>query len=283
LAVGCGSGNKPEVAEDKPAASSSEKKAAPAQAAAPARTVKPQSPAASPGQKRDPFLHQSFADATLPEPPEGQYLPDKTMTDKSVGKLYTEVKDQWDRIAFTSVSGKRVQYRATLDTELGPITIDFRPEIAPNHVRSFLALARAGYYDGLVFERTVHMVADDNPGVKLDYIQAGCPLGSGEENFGSIGYWMKPEFSTKVHHEEGTVGTWHQKEADTAACKFYITLTKAPLMDGNFTIFGKVTQGLDVVRKIGDRPVRKDDEFKDRPENPVVIRKVTIETTEVDP
>jgi peptidyl-prolyl cis-trans isomerase B (cyclophilin B) len=279
LVLGCGGGGKKEAADNKPA--TSEEKPAPAKDPAPAKAAALQAAPNKP--KRDPMLHQSFAEATVPEPPEGQYLPDKTMTNKSGGKLYSEAKALWDKILFVSSKGKRIQYRATLDTDLGSIDIEFRPDIAPNHVRSFLALAQAGYYDGLVFERTVHMVADDNPEAKLDYVQAGCPLGSGEENFGSIGYWLKPEFSKKVRHEEGTVGTWHQEEADTAACKFYITLGKAPVMDGNFTVFGKVAQGLDVVRKIAGQPLRKDDESRDHPEHPVVIKKVTIHTKEVDP
>ena len=66
------------------------------------------------------------------------------------------------------------------------------------------------------------------------------------------------------------------QRVETAACKFYITLSKAPWMDGNWTAFGKVTQGLDVARTGLGRP-RRDDEFKDRPVQPVEIRSVTIE------
>jgi peptidyl-prolyl cis-trans isomerase B (cyclophilin B) len=230
--------------------------------------------------KVDPFLNQSFDEATVTDPPPDQTLPDKTMADKSVGKIYTEVVENWKNVPFVTADGKRIQYRATLETELGRIDITFRPDIAPNHVRNFVALARAGYYDGLVFERRHYEESNVDPGATLEYVEAGCPLGTGDENYGSIGYWLKPEFSTRVKHEEGTVGAWHKEEADTAACKFYITLTRAPVMDGNWTVFGKVTRGLDVVRKIAQRPLKPDDEFKDRPLNPVVIRKVTIHTTE---
>ena len=68
----------------------------------------------------------------------------------------------------------------------------------------------------------------------------------------------------------------------TAACRFYITLSKAPFLDGNFTVFGKVTQGLDVARRIFWLPVRNDPEYPegDRPVKPAVIRKVTIRTSE---
>src|SRR5207247_1976408 len=107
---------------------------------------------------------------------------------------------------------------------------------------------------------------------------------TGDPSYGSIGYWLKPELSDKLEHEEGTVGAWHAEALETAACKFYITLSKAPWMDfingGRWTVFGKVSQGLAVARTILMRPVR-DDEFRDRPVSPVVIRSVTIETREV--
>ena len=69
-------------------------------------------------------------------------------------------------------------------------------------------------------------------------------------------------------------------EADTAACRFYITLCKAPQLNGNFTVFGKVTKGLDVVRTISLQPVRIEEQDTDgyhKPDRPVVIDKVTIQ------
>jgi peptidyl-prolyl cis-trans isomerase B (cyclophilin B) len=232
--------------------------------------------------RKEVFLSQSFAEATISEDdaPEGQILPGETMTGKSVGKLFTEVKSQWNTIPLISAAGKKISCTAILETEAGVIEIALRPDVAPNHVRNFVALARVGYFDGLLFERKHHEESDVNPGEVLEYIEAGCPMGNGDENFGSIGYWLKPELSDKVTHEEGTVGAWHKEEADTAACKFYITLTKAPVMDGNFTVFGKVTRGMEVVRAIARRPIRKEDEAHDRPENPVTIKKVTIRTSE---
>jgi cyclophilin family peptidyl-prolyl cis-trans isomerase len=233
----------------------------------------------------DPRLKQSFAEATRAEPPvDWSRPPDTTIVGKSVGKLYKEVVAMWDSIPFADSAGKRYEYRATLDTELGPIEIDLRPDLAPNHVRNFVALARAGFYDGLVFERTVHQQSAERPDDTLELIEGGCPLGTGDLARGSLGYWLKPEFNKEAQHESGTVGAAHGEEADTAACKFYITLSKAPYLDGNYTVFGKVTQGLEVARKIFEQPVRIDDEYPDgdRPVKPVVIRKVTIQCTEVD-
>ncbi len=231
-------------------------------------------------------MHQSFAEATTSEPAgDWQRPPELTMTGKSVGKLYTEVGKKWNDIRFIAPNGKRLLYRATLETDQGPIEIAMRPDLAPNHVRSFIALAQCGYYDGLVFQRTINQEIPERAGDKLEIIEAGCPLGTGEAGYGSIGYWLKPELHAQGIHEEGTVGACHGDHADTAACKFYINLNKAPFLDGHFTVFGKVTNGLPVARKILSLPVRSDPEFpeQDRPANPVVIRKVTIHAEEVAP
>jgi peptidyl-prolyl cis-trans isomerase B (cyclophilin B) len=231
----------------------------------------------------DPRLHQPFSEATISDPPEDWLRPpDTTMTGKSVGKLYTEVRNHWDDIRFVSPAGKPLAYWATLETEIGEIEITLLPDHAPNHVRNFIALAQAGYFDGLVFERTIHEEGGDG---KLELIEAGCPVGTGEAGYGSIGYWMKPEIDPAMLHEEGTVGASHGEGKDTAACKFYITLNKCAFMDGEYSVFGKVTQGLGAARKILSLPVRDDSEFPDgdRPVKPIVIRKVTIHSKELEP
>src|SRR5437588_960550 len=93
----------------------------------------------------DPHMHQSFVEATRSEPPaDWQRPPDLTMTGKSVGKLYTEVVSQWGNIPF-EFNGKRIFYSVILDTELGQVEIALLPDVAPNHVRNFLALTKAGY------------------------------------------------------------------------------------------------------------------------------------------
>jgi peptidyl-prolyl cis-trans isomerase B (cyclophilin B) len=241
------------------------------------------------GNDADP-LHQPFAKATRrgDDPPaECQRPPDTTVTGKSVYKLYQEVVRQWDSIRFVTPDGRKIAYSATIDTDFGPIEIELRPDLAPNHVRNLVALARAGYYDGLFFDRIYHDEAVDDPKDRFDEIEAGCPLGTGEPGYGSIGYWLNPEFqpSEVVTHEEGTVGACHGFEKDTAACRFYITLGKYPSLDGNFTVFGKVTRGLDVARKIYEQPViisDQDADYSRRPEKPVVMQKVTIHTRELD-
>jgi peptidyl-prolyl cis-trans isomerase B (cyclophilin B) len=233
----------------------------------------------------DARLQQSFLEATLQEPPEDESRPpDETVAGKSVGKIYEQIAGKngkgglWEQIVFINADGQRLQYTALIKTELGDVTIELLPDAAPNHVRSFIALVKAGYYDGLAFDRAVHQKVDDSD-MFFDCLEAGCPLGTGEPGHGSVGYWLKPEISSKATHDIGMVGACHGEMLESAGAKFYITLTKAPWMDGNWTIFGKVTQGMDVLRAIFQRPVR--DEYF-RPREPVKIRSATIQVHPAD-
>jgi peptidyl-prolyl cis-trans isomerase B (cyclophilin B) len=275
--VGCGgqtpAPDKPERGKNPPVSAIASPKAAAAQPSA-----APAGPARS-----------TFNDAIVEEPPEDQFPPPpETKTHKSVGKLYERIAAPgglWDQVVFTTPDGKKLKYTATITTDLGSIKLELWPDVAPNHVRNFVALARAGYYDGLEFDRTVREEMADEPGKFFECLEAGCPLGTGDSHYGSIGYWLKPEFNAELQHEEGCVGACRGEEADTAATRFYITLGKAPFLNGNYTLFGKVTQGLDVARKIFQQPLREDEQDTDgdhRPLNPVVIRKVTVRTKEVD-
>ena len=233
-----------------------------------------------------------FREAVVHEVPEGEHRPpDATVNGKSVGKLYEQIAGRdgapglFDQVRFLDARGRKIKYHAVLKTDLGDIRIELLGEAAPNHVRSFVALARAGYYDGLPFHKSVK----DKLGDKDDaYIEAGCPLGTGELGHGSIGYWLKPELSVDVTHEEGAVGAWHGlarkadqpgtfEDLDNAACKFYVGLTKSPWRDLSFTIFGKTVQGLDVAHKINQRPNHAGQSVTDLPCEPVRIRAVIIE------
>jgi hypothetical protein len=111
-----------------------------------------------------------FKDAVLFEPPEGeQRPPDKTLAGKNVGALFEEIAGHdgaaglWDTIPWTTAEGKRLRYTALLKTDLGTITIALFADSAPNHVRNFIALARAGYYNGLPFHRSLNKQAPEQP------------------------------------------------------------------------------------------------------------------------
>jgi cyclophilin family peptidyl-prolyl cis-trans isomerase len=228
----------------------------------------------------DPRFKQSFAEATRSEPPaDFQRPPDLTLTRKSTGKLYSDLVAMWPTIDLVSSDGRLIPYSATLETDVGNIEIALRADLAPNHVRNFIGLARLGYYDGLVFERTVHAKSADQPGQEVEVLEGGCPLGTGDIGVGSLGYWLKPEYSQETH-DIGTIGAPRGADADTACCRFYVTLSKATFLDGHFTVFGKVVGGADVAKRIFALPVRNDAEYPegDRPEKPVVIRRVTINT-----
>lgn len=240
--------------------------------------------------KLDPArLKQPFKDAVLLDPPiadgigAAEFLPELTCTGKGVGKLFTAVAGKnnqgglWDQVKLTDDQGRVIKYRAVLTTKLGEIHIDLYPQAAPNHVRNFIALARAGYFDGLPIYKSVR----DREGetVVNAYIESGCPKGTGEIGFGSIGYWLKPETEgNDLKHEEGAVGATHGIEKETAACRFYIAAEKMPHMDGQFTVFGKVTRGLDLVRTINSAAV--EDTTSYRLKEPVPIQSVAIQVVD---
>jgi cyclophilin family peptidyl-prolyl cis-trans isomerase len=277
LVSGCGKKPQPDVS------SASEENVAKAETASAEKTVVA-TPVARGAVQRD-RLHQAFDDAvrSADDPPPGDAIrpPDETVSKKPVHRILDAVKNDWDTIRFTSPQGKKIDWTAKVETNQGTFEIALFPEQAPNHVRNFIALARAGYYDQLFFERIRH---EENTmtGQEFHCVEAGCPLGTGTIGTGSIGYWLKGEFTPadKMSHGEGTLGACRGEEADSAATRFYISLNKAEFLDGNYTIFGKVIAGLDVLRKIGQTPVVSDDEGNSHPETPIVIEKVTVKARE---
>jgi peptidyl-prolyl cis-trans isomerase B (cyclophilin B) len=229
---------------------------------------------------------QSFQEATREDvPADCEKPPLQTSAGKSVGVLYEKVRKTWDDIKLVSDDGKLLIYRVTFDTDQGEIEIELHPDWAPNHVRSFLALAKVGYYDGLAFDRRIQQISETPQIPTLNMVEAGCPMGLGMQEYGSIGYWLKAEFDPKLKHEEGTVGAWHSMDPDTAACRFYVCLSDAPTLDGRFTIFGKVSGGLDAARKMFNQPHRISDDDEEgchRFDKPPVIRKVVVHPPVVD-
>jgi peptidylprolyl isomerase/peptidyl-prolyl cis-trans isomerase B (cyclophilin B) len=123
----------------------------------------------------------------------------------------------------------------------GKIVIEFFPEDAPKTVANFVTLARKGFYEGLIFHRV-------EPGF---VVQGGDPKGTGT---GGPGYTIKAEFN-KQKHVRGTVAMARSQDPDSAGSQFYICFKPAPFLDGQYTVFGIVTKGMDVVDgvKVGDR------------------------------
>ena len=123
----------------------------------------------------------------------------------------------------------------------GRIVMEFFPEDAPNTVKNFKKLVRAGFYDGLTFHRVV-------PGF---VVQGGDPKGDGT---GDAGYKINAEFNDRPHLT-GTVAMARSTDPNSASCQFYICLGPQPDLDKNYTVFGQVVEGMEVVQEIeiGDR------------------------------
>jgi cyclophilin family peptidyl-prolyl cis-trans isomerase len=226
-------------------------------------------------------LFTPFNQAVRLDPPDDELRPpDVTAGGKVTAKLFEQIAGKdgtcglWDEVKFVDATGKHVKQFALMKTDAGDVRIELFHESAPNHVRSFICLARAGYFDGLPFHASVRRGDKET---LQGYLEAGCPKGTGEIGCGSIGYWLKPEVNDKLSHEEGTVGAWHPGEIERAACRFYITLGRNPALDGNYTIFGKVVHGLDVLHTINKRPIQ-DEAHKGPRLEPHRIQQVVIES-----
>jgi peptidylprolyl isomerase/peptidyl-prolyl cis-trans isomerase B (cyclophilin B) len=136
----------------------------------------------------------------------------------------------------------RVKQQAVITMDKGgEIVIDFYPADAPKTVENFVTLARKGFYDGIRFHRREEGFV----------IQGGDPKGDGS---GGPGYTIKAEFN-KQKHVRGTVAMARTDDPNSAGSQFYICLAPAPFLDGQYTVFGIVTRGMDVVDKVrvGDR------------------------------
>src|SRR5437016_1538843 len=135
---------------------------------------------------------------------------------------------------------------AVIKTTAGDIVIEFWPEAAPQTVENFKKLAKQGFYDGTAFHRIV----------KGFMVQGGDPLSkSDDENVGTggPGYKIKAEFNNKPH-VRGVLSMARSQNPDSAGSQFFICLADARFLDKQYTAFGKVLKGDDVLGKLGDTP-----------------------------
>ena len=155
------------------------------------------------------------------------------------------------------------KYQIELDTTLGKITLNMLSEVAPGHCTNMLALAKIGYYDGLIFHRVIQKFM----------IQGGCPEGTGT---GGPGYTIKAEFNA-TPHEPGVLSMARTNDPDSAGSQFFVCLERVPHLDRQYTAFGKTADAasLDVVKKIGAVATGSGD----RPKTPVTINKATVKAT----
>jgi len=147
---------------------------------------------------------------------------------------------------------------ATLNTSEGPITFELFDADAPKTVENFRKLAADGFYDGLTFHRVI----------KDFMIQGGCPLGTGT---GGPGYTFEDEFNDhKV--VRGALAMANAGPNTNGSQFFIVTTDAAPWLDGKHTVFGEVTEGLDVVDKLEAAPT----DGRDAPTEPLVIESIAL-------
>ena len=140
------------------------------------------------------------------------------------------------------------------------------PDIAPQSVGNFVALANSGFYDGLIFHRVI-------PGFM---IQGGDPKGVG---VGGPGYCIKGEFAANgipnpIHHTYGVLSMARSMMPDSAGSQFFIMTSDSPHLDGQYAAFGKVLEGMDVAEDIVNTPRNP----ADKPLEPQTMASVRVET-----
>lgn len=146
----------------------------------------------------------------------------------------TNVPPQATELKELSERAQRSQVR--IATPHGDIVFTFFPDVAPLHSAAFMKLADAGFYDGLTFHRV-------EPGF---VVQGGDPKGDGT---GGPGYNLKAEFSAQPHLR-GTVAMARSSRPDSAGSQFYICLGDARFLDGQYTVFGQMTDGFEALDAI---------------------------------
>jgi len=156
----------------------------------------------------------------------------KANVDKSSANWKTKLPKP-EKVTFDA----KHRYYALMETTKGLVKIEFLPDVAPMHVTNFIYLSRLGFYDGLSFHRVITGFM----------AQGGCPLGTGT---GGPGYQFAGEFSDSVKHATGGLLSMANAGPGTDGSQFFLTFVPTSWLDGKHTIFGKVVEGMDVVKKL---------------------------------
>jgi len=136
-----------------------------------------------------------------------------------------------------------------LDVPAGRVTIELRPDLAPNHVARIKELAREGFYDGVVFHRVIDGFM----------VQTGCPRGDGT---GGSGKKLKAEFN-KEKHVRGVCSMARANDPNSADSQFFIMLANSPHLDGQYTAWGIVTDGMEHIDAIKKGDARRNGSVAD--------------------
>ena len=162
---------------------------------------------------------------------------------------------------------------AVIRTSEGDMVVRFWNDAAPNTIENFKKLARSGFYNGTIFHRIVKgfMIQGGDPNSK----DAGKESRYGE---GGPGYKVKAEFNDHSH-KRGIISMARSSDPDSAGSQFFICLAPVPRLDHQYTTFGKLIKGDDVLQKIGDIPVMK----SSTGENSKPAKRVVIESIKIVP
>ena len=148
--------------------------------------------------------------------------------------------------------------KANIDTSEGLVVVELWDDVAPGHVENFAKLADQGFYNGLCFHRVISGFM----------IQGGCPEGTGT---GGPGWNIPAEFNDR-QHEEGVLSMARSQDPDSAGSQFFVCLDRCPHLDGQYSAFGKVVDGIEAVRTIGSTAT----DPGDRPLETVTINSISM-------
>jgi len=157
----------------------------------------------------------------------------------------------------------KTTYAVELTTSKGPIRLELFPDVAPGHVKNFVALAKIGFYDNLIFHRVIE-----------DFmIQGGCPTGTGT---GGPGYNIKAEFN-KTPHVTGVLSMARSGDPDSAGSQFFICTGAHTHLDGSYSAFGRIAdeESLKTLKAIAGVKIGSND----RPKEDVKIVKAAVTET----
>ena len=167
---------------------------------------------------------------------------------------------QWSKPPEMTIDPNKT-YTAKMSTTLGDIEIELYPKVAPQHVNSFVFLAKQGFYDGVIFHRVI-------PGFM---IQGGDPTGTGR---GGPGYTFDDEFHPELVFDKPYLLAMANAGPGTNGSQFFITVGKTPHLNRRHTIFGEVVDPES--QKVVDAIATTATDRSDRPTEPVVIESITV-------
>jgi cyclophilin family peptidyl-prolyl cis-trans isomerase len=162
----------------------------------------------------------------------------------------------------TDASGNEI---AVIETTLGDIELELQNDIAPGHVKNFKDLAEKGFYDGTTFHRVIpgFMIQGGDPNTKSD--------DRSTHGMGGPGYTIKAEFSS-TPHTRGVLSMARSQDPDSAGSQFFVVVKDSSFLDNQYTVFGRVTKGMEVVDKIVSVPR----DSKDNPDEKVEMKSVKM-------